>query len=60
MIKTYLFDDIYSKFSFMNSFKTLLSIILLICLSFAQSARDMEAENPAIDNWQENYLSLER
>ena len=60
MIKTYLFDDIYSKFSFMNSFKTLLSIILLICLSFAQSARDMEAENPASDNWQENYRSLER
>ena len=59
MIKTYLFDDIYSKFSLMNSFKTLLSIILLICLSFAQSTRDIEAENPASDNWIENYRSLE-
>jgi len=60
MIKTYLFDDIYSKFSLMNSLKTFLTIILLISLSFAQSARDMEAENPASDNWQENYRSLER
>ena len=59
MIKTYLFDDIYSKFSLMNSFKTLLSIILLICLSFAQSTRDIEAEDPASDNWIENYRSLE-
>jgi len=59
MIKTYLFDDIYSKFSLMNSFKTLLSIILLICLSFTQSARDIEAEDPASDNWIENYRSLE-
>ena len=45
MIKTYLFDDIYSKFSLMNSFKTFLSIILLICLSFAQSTRDIEVYN---------------
>ena len=60
MIKTYLFDDIYSKFSLMNSLKKFLTIILLISLSFAQSARDMEAENPASDNWQENYRSLER
>ena len=43
----------------MNSFKTLLSIILLICLSFAQSTRDIEAEDPASDNWIENYRSLE-
>ena len=60
MIKTYHFDDIYSKFSLMNSLKTFLTIILVISLSFAQSARDMEAENPASDNWQENYRSLER
>ena len=44
----------------MNSFKTFLSIILLISLSFAQSARDMESESPASDNWQENYRLLER
>ena len=60
MIKTYLFDDIYSKFSLMNSFKTLLSIILLICLSFTQTTRDIEAEDPPSDNWIENYRSLER
>ena len=59
MIKTYLFDDIYSKFSLMNSFKTLLSIILLICLSFTQTTRDIEAEDPPSDNWIENYRSLE-
>ena len=60
MIKTYHFDDIYSKFSLMNSLKTFLITILLISLSFAQSAKDVEAENPASDNWQENYRSLER
>ena len=59
MIKTYLFDSFYSKFSSMNSLKTFFSIILLIGVSFAQSARDMEAENPASDNWQENYRSIE-
>ena len=59
MIKTYLFDSFYSKFSSMNSLKTFFSIILLIGISFAQSARDMEAENPASDNWQENYRSIE-
>ncbi len=59
MIKTYLFDSFYSKFSSMNSLKTVFSIILLIGISFAQSARDMEAENPASDNWQENYRSIE-
>ena len=58
MIKTYLFDSFYSKFSSMNSLKTFFSIILLIGISFAQSARDMEAENPASDNWQENYRSI--
>ena len=60
MIKTYLFEDIYSNFSLMNSIKTFLNIVLLISISFAQSARDVEAENPASDNWQENYRSLER
>jgi|TARA_A100001037_G_scaffold102553_1_gene93291 hypothetical protein len=59
MIKTYLFDSFYSKFSSMNSLKTFFSIILLVGVSFAQSARDMEAENPASDNWQENYRSIE-
>ena len=59
MIKTYLFDSFYSKFSSMNSLKTFFIIILLIGVSFAQSARDMEAENPASDNWQENYRSIE-
>ena len=59
MIKTYLFDSFYSKFSSMNSLKTFFSIILLFGVSFAQSARDMEAENPASDNWQENYRSIE-
>ena len=43
----------------MNSLKKFFSIILLIGISFAQSARDMEAENPASDNWQENYRSIE-
>ena len=59
MIKTYLFDSFYSKFSSMNSLKTFFSIILLVGVSFAQSARDIEAENPASDNWQENYRSIE-
>ena len=59
MIKTYLFDSFYSKFSSMNSLKTFFIIILLIGVSFAQSARDMEAENPASDNRQENYRSIE-
>ena len=59
MIKTYLFDSFYIKFSSMNSLKTFFSIILLVGVSFAQSARDMEAENPASDNWQENYRSIE-
>ena len=59
MIKTYLFDSFYSKFSSMNSLKTFFSIILLIGISFAQSVRDIEAENPASDNWQENYRSIE-
>jgi len=59
MIKTYLFDDIYSKFSLMNSLKTFLTIILLTSLVFTQSARDIEAEDPASDNWIENYRSLE-
>tara|TARA_B100000965_G_scaffold188505_1_gene157343 strand:+ start:1066 stop:1782 length:717 start_codon:yes stop_codon:yes gene_type:complete len=59
MIKTYLFDTIYSKFSLMNSPKTFLTIILLIGFAFTQSARDMEAESPASDNWQENYRALE-
>ena len=43
----------------MNSLKTFLSTILLISISFTQSARDFEAENPAIDNWRENYRSIE-
>ena len=59
MIKTYLFDSFYIKFSSMNSLKTFFSIIILVGVSFAQSARDMEAENPASDNWQENYRSIE-
>lgn len=59
MIKTYLFDSIYSKFSLMNSLKTFLTIILLISIAFSQSARDIEAEDPASDNWIENYRSLE-
>ena len=59
MIKTYLFDDIYSKFSLMNSLKTFLTIVLITSLVFTQSARDIEAEDPASDNWIENYRSLE-
>ena len=59
MIKTYLFDSFYIKFLSMNSLKTFLSTILLISISFTQSARDFEAENPASDNWQENYRSIE-
>ena len=43
----------------MNSLKTFLSTILLISISFTQSARDFEAENPASDNWRENYRSIE-
>ena len=59
MIKTYLFDSFYIKFLSMNSLKTFLSTILLISISFTQSARDFEAENPASDNWRENYRSIE-
>ena len=59
MIKTYLFEDIYSKFSSMNFLKTFLTIILIASLVFSQSARDIEAEDPASDNWIENYRSLE-
>tara|TARA_A100001388_G_C28722535_1_gene477194 strand:+ start:72 stop:788 length:717 start_codon:yes stop_codon:yes gene_type:complete len=59
MIKTYLFDSFYIKFLSMNSLKTFISTILLISISFTQSARDFEAENPASDNWQENYRSIE-
>ncbi len=43
----------------MNSLKTFISTILLISISFTQSARDFEAENPASDNWRENYRSIE-
>ena len=43
----------------MNSSKTFLSIILLAGFAFSQSARDMEAENPASDNWQDNYRAIE-
>ena len=59
MIKTYLFEDIYSKFSLMNSLKTFLAIIFLISLAFSQTTRDIEAEDPASDNWIENYRSIE-
>ena len=59
MIKTYLFDSFYIKFLSMNSLKTFLSTILLISISFTQSARDLEAENPASDNRRENYRSIE-
>ena len=43
----------------MKSMKTFLSAIILLSISFAQSAADMEAENPASDNWQDNYRSIE-
>ena len=59
MIKIYLFHTIYSKFSLMKSIKTFLSAIILLSISFTQSAADMEAENPASDNWQDNYRSIE-
>ena len=59
MIKTYHFEDIYSKFSLMNSLKTFLAIIFLISLAFSQTTRDIEAEDPASDNWIENYRSIE-
>lgn len=60
MIKTYLFLSIYSKFSLMKSIKTFASTIILLSLAFSQSAADLEAENPASDNWQENYRSINR
>ena len=59
MIKTYLFEDIYSKFSSMNSLKTFLTIILIASLVFFLFLSDIEAEDPASDNWIENYRSLE-
>ena len=59
MIKTYHFEDIYSKFSLMNSLKTFLAIIFLISLAFSQTTRDIEAEDPASDNRIENYRSIE-
>jgi hypothetical protein len=44
----------------MKSMKTFLSAIILLSISFAQSAADMEAENPPSDNWQDNYKSGKR
>jgi hypothetical protein len=44
----------------MKSMKTFLSAIILLSISFAQTAVDMEVENPASDNWQENYRSIEK
>jgi hypothetical protein len=43
----------------MKSMKTFLSAIIILSISFAQSTADMEVENPASDNWQENYRSIE-
>jgi len=60
MIKTYLFHRIYIKFSLMKSLKIFLGIIILLGFSFSQSTEDLEAENPASDNWQENYRSINR
>ena len=60
MIKTYLFEHIYIKFSLMKSLKTFLSLIILMNIALSQSSEDLEAENPSSDNWQENYRSLSR
>ena len=60
MIKTYLFEHIYIKFSLMKSLKTFLSLIILMNIALSQSTADLEAENPSSDNWQENYRSLSR
>tara|TARA_B100001027_G_scaffold59500_1_gene40201 strand:+ start:243 stop:959 length:717 start_codon:yes stop_codon:yes gene_type:complete len=60
MIKTYLFEHIYIKFSLMKFLKTFLSLVILINITLSQSTQDIEAENPSSDNWQENYRSLSR
>ena len=60
MIKTYLFEYIYIKFSLMKFLKTFLSLVILINIALSQSTQDIEAENPSSDNWQENYRSLSR
>ena len=60
MIKTYLFEHIYIKFSLMKSLKTFLSLIILMNIALSQSSEDLEGENPSSDNWQENYRSLSR
>ena len=60
MIKTYLFHSIYIKFYLMKLLKNFLSIMILLSITFSQSAKDLEAENPASDNWQENYRSINR
>ena len=60
MIKTYLFEHIYIKFSLMKFLKTFLSLVILINITLSQSTQDFEAENPSSDNWQENYRSLSR
>ena len=60
MIKTYLFEHIYIKFSLMKSLKTFLSLIIIMNIALSQSSEDLEAENPSSDNWQENYRSLSR
>jgi hypothetical protein len=43
----------------MSSPKTFLSIILVFSFALSQSASDMETENPATDNWQENYRDIQ-
>ena len=60
MIKTYLFEHIYIKFSLMKFLKTFLSLVILINITLSQSTQDIEAENPSSDNWQESYRSLSR
>lgn len=44
----------------MNFIKKFFFIPILLGFVFSQSARDLEAENPASDNWQENYRSIDR
>ncbi len=56
MIKIYLFHTIYSKFSLMKSMKTYFkhNNLIKFVACFCKSVADMEAENPASDNWQDN------
>ena len=57
MIKTYLFLISHSKFNLMNSKNNFLKLIILLSLAFTQGNNDLAPENPASDNFQQQYRS---